>query len=67
MLWIWQRKSNNIHDLNSTVWDEWADADAPSKSHGYQLGVKHQYKEGMMDQVDRVIYDPKQSIQQAHH
>ena len=60
MLWIWQRKSNNIHDLNSTVWDEWADADGSiGKAYGYQLGVKHQYKEGMMDQVDRVIYDLK--------
>jgi thymidylate synthase len=55
MLWIWQRKSNNIHDLNSTVWDEWADEDGSiGKAYGYQLGVKHQYKEGMMDQVDRV-------------
>jgi thymidylate synthase len=60
MLWIWQRKSNNIHDLNSHVWDEWADADGSiGKAYGYQLGVKHQYKEGMMDQVDRVIYDLK--------
>ena len=60
MLWIWQRKSNNIHDLNSTVWDEWADPDGSiGKAYGYQLGVKHQYKEGMMDQVDRVIYDLK--------
>ncbi len=60
MLWIWQRKSNNIRDLNSTVWDEWADADGSiGKAYGYQLGVKHIYKEGMMDQVDRVIYDLK--------
>ena len=60
MLWIWQRKSNNIHDLNSHVWDEWADEDGSiGKAYGYQLGVKHQYKEGMMDQVDRVIYDLK--------
>ncbi len=60
MLWIWQRKSNNIHDLNSTVWDEWADENGSiGKAYGYQLGVKHQYKEGMMDQVDRVIYDLK--------
>lgn len=60
MLWIWQRKSNNIRDLNSTVWDEWADADGSiGKAYGYQLGVKHMYKEGMMDQVDRVIYDLK--------
>ena len=60
MLWIWQLKSNNIHDLHSHIWDEWADADGSiGKAYGYQLGVKHQYKEGMMDQVDRVIYDLK--------
>ena len=60
ILWIWQKKSNNIHDLHSHIWDEWADADGSiGKAYGYQLGVKHQYKEGMMDQVDRVIYDLK--------
>jgi len=60
MLWIWQQKSNNINDLHSHIWDEWADADGSiGKAYGYQLGVKHQYKEGMMDQVDRVIYDLK--------
>ncbi len=60
MLWIWQKKSNNIHDLKSHIWDEWADEDGSiGKAYGYQLGVKHQYKEGIMDQVDRVIYDLK--------
>ena len=60
LLWIWQKKSNNIHDLKSHVWDEWADEDGSiGKAYGYQLGVKHKYKEGMMDQVDRVIYDLK--------
>ena len=60
LLWIWQKKSNNIQDLKSHVWDEWADEDGSiGKAYGYQLGVKHQYKEGMMDQVDRVIYDLK--------
>ena len=60
MLWIWQQKSNNINDLHSHIWDEWADEDGSiGKAYGYQLGVKHQYKEGMMDQVDRVIYDLK--------
>lgn len=60
MLWIWQQKSNNINDLHSNIWDEWADADGSiGKAYGYQMGVKHQYKEGMMDQVDRVIYDLK--------
>lgn len=60
ILWIWQKKSNNIHDLNSHIWDSWADEDGSiGKAYGYQLGVKHQYKEGMMDQVDRVIFDLK--------
>lgn len=60
MLWIWQQKSNNIHDLHSHIWDEWADEEGSiGKAYGYQMQVKHQYKEGMMDQVDRVIYDLK--------
>lgn len=60
MLWIWQKKSNNINDLNSKVWNSWADETGSiGKAYGYQLSVKHQYKEGMMDQVDRVIYDLK--------
>ena len=60
MLWIWQKKSNNINDLKSHVWDEWADENGSiGKAYGYQMGVKHQYNEGMMDQVDRVIYDLK--------
>ncbi|MDO5424715.1 MAG: thymidylate synthase [Eubacteriales bacterium] len=60
LLWIWQKKSNNIHDLGSHIWDSWADEEGSiGKAYGYQLGVKHQYKEGMMDQVDRVIYDLK--------
>ena len=60
LLWIWQKKSNNIHELNSHIWDSWADEDGSiGKAYGYQLGVKHHYKEGDMDQVDRVIYDLK--------
>lgn len=60
MLWIWQKKSNDINQLNSHVWDEWADETGSiGKAYGYQMAVKHQYKEGMMDQVDRVIYDLK--------
>ena len=60
VLWIWQKKSNNIKDLSSHIWDSWADETGSiGKAYGYQLGVKHQYKEGMMDQVDRVIYDLK--------
>ena len=62
ILWIWQKKSNNIRDLNSHIWDEWADENGSiGKAYGYQLGVKHQYKEGMMDQVDRVLFDLKEN------
>lgn len=60
LLWIWQKKSNNINDLHSHIWDSWADENGSiGKAYGYQLGVKHQYKEGLFDQVDRVIYDLK--------
>lgn len=60
ILWIWQKKSNNVHDLNSRIWDSWADETGSiGKAYGYQLGIKHQYKEGMFDQVDRVLYDLK--------
>ena len=60
LLWIWQKKSNRIADLGSHVWDEWAGEDGTiGKAYGYQLGIQHQYKEGMFDQVDRVIYDLK--------
>jgi len=60
VLWIWQKKSNNVKDLNSHIWDSWADEDGSiGKAYGYQLGVKHKYKEGEMDQVDRVLFDLK--------
>ena len=60
LLWIWQKKSNNIHDLKSHIWDSWADETGSiGKAYGYQLGVKHKYKEGEFDQVDRVLYDLK--------
>lgn len=60
VLWIWQKKSNRVSELSSHIWDAWADEDGTiGKAYGYQLGVKHEYKEGMMDQVDRVIYDLK--------
>ncbi len=60
MLWIWQKKSNKVSELNSGVWDEWTDENGTiGKAYGYQLGIKHKYKEGMFDQVDRVIYDLK--------
>lgn len=64
ILWIWQKKSNNIHDLHSHIWDSWADETGSiGKAYGYQLGVKHKYKEGMFDQVDRVLFDLKNNPQ----
>ena len=60
LLWIWQQKSNNINDLHSHIWDNWADnTGSIGKAYGYQMRVKHSYKEGEMDQIDRVIYDLK--------
>lgn len=60
VLWIWQRKSDNIHDLKPHIWDEWADENGSiGKAYGYQMSVKHQYREGEFDQVDRVLYDLK--------
>lgn len=60
LLWIWSMKSNNVNDLKGKIWNEWADEDGSiGKAYGYQLGVKHQYKEGMFDQVDRVLFDLK--------
>ena len=62
LLWIWQKKSNNVHELNSHIWVSWADENGSiGKAYGYQMQVKHQYKEGMMDQVDRVLYDLKEN------
>ncbi len=60
LLWIWQAKSNNVNELRTRVWDAWADENGSiGKAYGYQLGIKHHYPEGDMDQVDRVIWDLK--------
>lgn len=60
ILWIWQKKSNNIQDLGSHIWDAWADEDGSiGKAYGYQLSIRHKYPEGEFDQVDRVLYDLK--------
>lgn len=60
LLWIWQKKSNNVKDLHSHIWDAWADRSGSiGKAYGYQLSVKHSYKEGEFDQVDRVLFDLK--------
>ena len=60
LLWIWQKKSNDVSKLNSHIWDAWAGEDGTiGKAYGYQLGVKHKYSEGEFDQVDRVLFDLK--------
>lgn len=60
LLWIWQKKSNRISDLNSHIWDSWAGEDGTiGKAYGYQLGIKHHYSEGEFDQVDRILFDLK--------
>ncbi len=60
MLWIWQKKSNNINDLNSKIWDQWADENGSiGKAYGYQMGVKYKFPHGEMDQVDNVIWQLK--------
>ena len=57
LLWIWQKKSNNVNDLKSSIWDEWADEDGSiGKAYGYQLGIKYKFKQGEMDQVDNVLW-----------
>ena len=60
ILWIWQRKSNNINDLKPHIWDEWADPDGSiGKAYGYQMGVKYKFPQGEMDQVDNVLWNLK--------
>ena len=60
LLWIWQKKSNNVKDLSSHIWDSWADENGSiGKAYGYQLSIKHKYPEGEFDQVDRILYDLK--------
>ncbi len=60
ILWIWQKKSNNVNELNSHIWDSWADENGSiGKAYGYQMGVKHKYREGEFDMVDRVLFDLK--------
>jgi len=62
LLWIWQKKSNDIHQLGSHIWDAWADENGTiGKAYGYQLGVKHRYSDGWFDQVDRVLKDLKEN------
>ena len=60
ILWIWKKKSNNIKDLKSHIWDEWADSEGSiGKAYGYQMGIKYKFAQGEMDQVDNVLWQLK--------
>lgn len=60
LLWIWQKKSNRVSELNSHIWDSWADEQGTiGKAYGYQLGKKYKFAQGEMDQVDNVIWNLK--------
>ncbi|WP_300410864.1 thymidylate synthase [Lagierella sp.] len=60
LLWIWQKKSNRVSELKSSIWNSWTDEEGTiGKAYGYQLGIKHKYREGEFDQVDRVLFDLK--------
>lgn len=60
ILWIYQKKCNNVHELSSHIWDAWADENGSiGKAYGYQMSVKHKYPEGEFDQVDKALYDLK--------
>ena len=61
ILWIWQKKSNKVSELNSHIWDQWAGEDGTiGKAYGYQFAQKYEFKtkEGTqkMDQVDYALY-----------
>ena len=62
ILWIYQRKSNNIADLKPHIWDEWADEDGSiGRAYGYQVGKVSHYADGDYDQMDRVLTDLRKS------
>ena len=68
ILWIWQKKSNKVSELNSHIWDAWANEEGNiGKAYGYQLGVKYKFAHGEMDQVDNVLWQLKNSCLQTYH
>ena len=61
ILWIWQKKSNKVEDLNSHIWDQWADTNGTiGKAYGYQMSKKYEFKTNdgikQLDQVDYMLY-----------
>lgn len=60
MLWIWQKKSNNVKALGSKIWDQWADKEGSiGKAYGYQMAKKYKFSQGEMDQLDNVLWQLK--------
>lgn len=57
LLWIWQKKSNNIHDLKSLVWDDWADENGSiGAAYGFQVASKLRKTEHEVDNGDSKIH-----------
>lgn len=52
LLWIWQKKSNNIKDLKSHIWDSWAD---PNGSIGAAYGFQVKSKLRKVSHTDEVM------------
>ena len=64
ILWIWQKKSNDVRELGGHIWDAWAGEDHTiGKAYGYQLGLKYRFPQGEMDQVDNVLWQLKNKPQ----
>jgi len=65
ILWIWQKKSNNVNDLNSHIWDQWTDENnSIGKAYGYQVGKKSQTIKiddqiQKVDQTDYILHELK--------
>ncbi|MCM1230249.1 MAG: thymidylate synthase [Ruminococcus flavefaciens] len=68
ILWIFQKQSNNVNDFSLHIWDQWADETGSiGKSYGYQAGVKYEYPDGKMNQVDRLLKDLKEAPMSRRH
>ena len=62
ILWIYSKKSNNINDLNSHIWDQWADEDGSiGTTYGYTIAEKFMFKGEMVDQMDYILKQLKET------
>lgn len=61
ILWIYQKKSNNVKDLKSHIWDQWADENGSIGTvYGYEAGKKFIRNDEEIDQVDLVLKQLKE-------